>query len=289
MEQKQKTKWTVQGVLGLVAFFALLLYLVIPCFLWSPLYYEVIIAPSPADNAHYDDAIAHARNRPEDVFFTNRHGDKLHAWFVRNPQSNKLLLVHHGNAGNISTRWQLSDFLHDCGANVFMYDYRGYGKSSGAKPNVAALIDDGNDATKFLLEQRHFAPSQIIHYGESIGSGVACDVAAKDKYAGLILHSGLSSLPSVGRNVFAFLRVYPDVFFPVPQMRNIDTIRNVHAPVLFFAAIPDTIVSYHEGEAVYANANEPKQIVLLKESSHNCTTGGDCALVESAMRKFLTQ
>jgi alpha-beta hydrolase superfamily lysophospholipase len=284
----RKTKWTRRGTIGLVAFTALLIYMVIPCFLWSPVFEMVIIAPSKAEDKNYQFATDHNKTKPTDFFFRNTHGDKLHAWFYENPNSDKLLLVHHGNAGNISTRYQLGDFLHDAGANVLLYDYRGYGRSSGT-PTTQALLDDGEAATEFAQRRLKFAPEKIIHYGESIGSGVACNAAAKSKCGGLIFHSGLSSLPSVGRRIFGFLRPYPDVFFPVPQMQNAEQIASVHAPVLLIAAIPDSIISYHESETVYARANQPKELVLLKESNHNSTTGNDFALVDAALRKFLIQ
>jgi fermentation-respiration switch protein FrsA (DUF1100 family) len=282
----KKSKWSVRGVLIMIAVFTFLLYMVIPCFLWSPIFNQIVVLPSPADPKAYEFAVAHSKNKPKDCLFTNKNGDTLHGWFYANPAAKKLVLIHHGNAGNISSRFQLPDFLHDCGAAVFMYDYRGYGKSTGT-PTVATLIEDGYAATSYATDKLGFRPEQIIHYGESIGSGVACDVAAQQKCAGLVFHSGLSSLPSEGRRVFAFLRPYPDFLFPHPQMQNAQNVRKVHAPVLVIAAIPDQVVSYHEGETVYANAAEPKELVLLKLSQHNCTVGEDCNLVDTAMRKFI--
>ena len=284
----RKSNWTLRGTLVLIGFFAFTLYMIIPCFLWSPVFSQIIIVPWKGDDAAYAKSIAECRTKPQDLYFTNPHGDKLHAWYFANPVSKQLVIIHHGNAGNISTRYQLGDFLHDCGANVLLYDYSGYGGSSG-KASVQGLINDGEAATAFATNELHFAPEKIIHYGESIGSGVACNAAAKTKCGGLIFHSGLSSLPSVGRRVFPFLRPYPDIFFPPPRMENAEQISSVRAPVLLIAAIPDSIVSYHEAEAVYARANEPKELVLLKESNHNCTVGADCATVASALRKFLAR
>jgi uncharacterized protein len=270
----------------LCAFALFLVYMIIPCFLWSPMYEQMVIAPLPADPAKYEYAVTHAKYKPEDHFFPNKNGDKLHGWFFKNPDSNKVVLIHHGNAGNISTRWQLPELIRDCGASVFLYDYRGYGKSTG-EPGVAKIIEDGSAAADYVTDKLGYRPEQIVHYGESIGSGVACDVAAHRKSGGMVFHSGVASLPNVWRSVFKFLQPYPDFLFPVPQIRNAEMVRDVHAPVLLFAAIPDTIVSYHNGEAIYANANEPKELVLFTESSHNCTLGGDCDKFVNAMRKFL--
>lgn len=152
----------------------------------------------------------------------------------------------------------------------------------------AGIIDDGQAANEYLTQKLNYKPHQIVHYGESIGSGVACEIAARNDSGGLILHSAVGSLPRVGRNVFAFLKPYPDFLFPQPQMQNIETIASVKAPVLMFHGEPDKIVSYHDSEAIYNNAKTAKRLVLLKESGHNCVIGHDFQLFDTEIRQFLS-
>lgn len=280
-------KYTPIKLAFFAAYVVLLFYLIIPAFLWCPLYQTIVLCPFVCDEPAYKKVVAECTIKPEDHYFQNESGDKLHGWLFKKPGAQKLVLMHHGNAGNLSMRYMLANEVTACGASIFLYDYRGFGRSTGI-PDLKGVLKDGQSANAYVTQKLGYAPEQVVHYGESIGSGIACEVAANNKSGGLILHSAVGSLPRVGRNVFAFLRPYPDFLFPQPQFDNVNKIRDIHAPVLLFHGMRDKTVSYHDSEAIYENATEPKKLVLLKESDHNNCAGNDFQPFDAELRSFLS-
>jgi len=105
-------------------------------------------------------------------------GERLDAWFVPTPQAYGVVLILHGNAGNISQRMDSIAMFHRLGYGVLIFDYRGYGRSSG-KPSEAGLYQDAQAAWVHLTRQRGIAPRRIVLFGESLGGAVAAGLAAQ--------------------------------------------------------------------------------------------------------------
>ena len=97
------------------------------------------------------------------------------------------------------------DLLLGTGANVFTFDYRGYGRSSG-KPSEEGTYADAQAAYAWLT-QNGFAPENIIALGESLGGGIATELAVREKLGGLILQSTFTSIPDIGKELFSWLPV----------------------------------------------------------------------------------
>lgn len=273
-KKKQRPKWTVKGTLGLVAFTALVIYSIVPIALCTPLYSEIVLHPLGAFPPDYARADETAGCRHQDIFFSNTNGDKLHALYWKLPGTSKVIVYHHGNAGNVSYRAAASKALMAMKTSVFVYDYRGFGKSSG-KATLQGVLDDGLAAYDCVRDQLHYAPADIVNYGESLGAGPACEVAGKRPSGGLFLQSGIPSLSAVGREHFFFLRPYPDWLMPSPLMDNMIAVRSIHVPVAIVHGGKDETIPAHLAQKVYANANQPKQFFLLKDSNHNAVDSGD--------------
>jgi fermentation-respiration switch protein FrsA (DUF1100 family) len=115
----------------------------------------------------------------EDFFFTARDGVKLNAWFFPadkdSPRKPMAVLVCHGNGGNIGYRLELCRALLDTGVSVLMFDYRGYGRSEG-RPGEEGTYHDAQAAYEWL-RSHGFSGKDIVAYGESLGGGVACELA----------------------------------------------------------------------------------------------------------------
>jgi fermentation-respiration switch protein FrsA (DUF1100 family) len=192
----------------------------------------------------------------EDVMFAASDGVKLHGWFfpanVRGARQ-LVVLVCHGNGGNISHRLELCRLLLELGVGVFVFDYRGYGRSEG-KPDEAGTYLDAQ-AAHHWLQQKGFAPADILALGESLGGGVAAELACRETLAGLALQSTFTSLPDVGAELYPFL--------PVRLLGRIryDTRRKlprIHVPVLVMHSRGDRLIRFHHAEQNFAAANEPK-------------------------------
>src|ERR1043166_10297897 len=117
----------------------------------------------------------------EDVSFRTSDGLSLSGWFYpaekSSERSDYIFLVCHGNAGNISHRLEFCSALLETGSNVFMFDYRGYGRSEGRPSEVGTYLDA--EAAYDWLLIRGFSGSNIVAYGESLGGGIAAELAVR--------------------------------------------------------------------------------------------------------------
>jgi fermentation-respiration switch protein FrsA (DUF1100 family) len=136
----------------------------------------------------------------EDVSFTATDGTELHGWFIP-ADSQQVLIVSHGNAGNIGDRAVMGEFLlEEFGVNVFMYDYRGYGLSEG-KPSEEGTYLDIRAAYQWVLD-RGYAPPSIVLFGQSLGSAVTIDLASEAEVGGVIIEAGPTRIGDVVRRHF---------------------------------------------------------------------------------------
>ncbi len=201
----------------------------------------------------------------EDVAFTATDGTRLHGWFfagnTNSTRARLAIIVCHGNGGNISHRIDLCGALLETGVSVLSFDYRGYGRSEG-RPNEAGTYADAEGAYDWLT-RRGFAPGRIIAYGESLGGGVAAELALRRPTGGLILQSTFTSMPDIGAEVFPWLPVKLISSIQYATSRKLPALK---VPVLIMHSRDDGLISFHHAEANFAQANEPK---ILREINGN--------------------
>lgn len=200
----------------------------------------------------------------DEITFTTSDGLQLNGWYVPRHDSKQVLLFFHGNAGNISHRRDSIEIFHRLGLNVFIIDYRGYGKSQG-KPDEQGLHLDAKAAWRFLIEEKGFSANNIIIFGRSLGGAVAARLAAEVPARGLMLESTFTSAKDFAKSVFTILSrlVYLRYEFDVAE-----NIQRVNYPVLVLHSPDDEIMPYKLGEKVYQAANQPKRFVQMK-GDHN--------------------
>ncbi len=218
----------------------------------------------------------------EDVFIPVERGESVNAWyFPAQKASSPIVLVCHGNAGNISHRLDLASLLLEAGAGVLLLEYRGYGCSDG-KPGEENTYRDAQAAYHWLRAKGP-AGTRIIVYGESLGGGVAAEMALREKVAGLILQSTFTSIPDVGAELFPWLPV-----------RLISTIKydtraklpRLRVPVLLLHSRHDDLIAFHHAEENFAAAHEPKLLIELS-GGHNDTLWSSRPAMLAALREFL--
>jgi fermentation-respiration switch protein FrsA (DUF1100 family) len=199
----------------------------------------------------------------EPLTLTTRDDEQLDAWFIPVNQARGVLLFCHGNAGNISHRLDSIRLFHELGLSVLIFDYRGYGRSSG-RPTEKGTYRDADAAWDYLVEQRGIAPAQIILFGRSLGAAIAADLAARQG-AAVILESGFTSVPDVAATLYRWL---PVRWLSRYQYDTGKKLANIHSPVLIVHSRDDEIIPYANGERLFEAANEPKQFLQLR-GGHN--------------------
>ena len=211
-------------------------------------------------------------------------GERLSAWWVPAASPRGVLLFCHGNAGNISDRLDSIRIFNRLGLSLFIFDYRGYGRSSG-HPSEQGTYRDAEAAWNYLTRVRQKDPQEIVVFGRSLGGSIAAWVSQVHKPQVLILESSFSSLREAARDrlpgIFVKLLV-PD------QYRTLQYLTMVHCPVLVLHSREDEIISFRHGEALYAAANEPKGLVEI-HGSHNQGFLKSQPLYEAALDSFLSK
>lgn len=200
----------------------------------------------------------------EDVFLAVEDGLRLHGWFIPSRGAKQTVLFFHGNAGNISHRSASVNIFHRLDLNVFIIDYRGYGKSQG-RPDEDGLYEDARAAWRYLTKERDLDGKSIILFGRSLGGAVAAELAAEVQPGGLILESTFSSAKDVAN---AILPVLSRLIFLRFDFNTAAYVRKVTCPVLVLHSPDDEIIPFRLGEKVYQAAHEPKSFVELT-GDHN--------------------
>jgi uncharacterized protein len=199
-----------------------------------------------------------------DVFFKTDDGVLVHGWFVPASGTPWVLLYCHGNAGNVSNRVESIRVFHDLGISVFIFDYRGYGRSGG-EPSEAGTYTDARAAYRELVEKEGVARQNVIFYGRSLGGPVAIELAAESAPAALIVESSFPTLADAAVHAYPFLPVRPLLRIRYDSTKRITAIS---CPKLFVHSRGDEVVPFDAGTRLFEMAAPPKQFLEI-QGDHN--------------------
>jgi fermentation-respiration switch protein FrsA (DUF1100 family) len=195
----------------------------------------------------------------DEVWLTAEDGVRLHAWHIRAAAPQALVVVCHGNAGNISHRLRLAEALAREGLDTLLFDYRGYGRSGGS-PSEAGLYRDGEAA-------RHWAEARglpVVLYGESLGGAVAIELAVRRPAALLVVQSSFTSLPELaGRLMPLGNRLVRQRF------ASLEKIGRLAGRLLVVHGDRDELVPLDMGQRLFAAAPGPKELLTIAGAGHN--------------------
>jgi hypothetical protein len=193
----------------------------------------------------------------ETVSFNAADGVTLTGWYVVNNDATHTILFCHGNAGNISHRLTTIQALHQLGYNVFIFDYRGFGRSAGS-PSEQGLYADARAALRYLTETRGQATDKIVFCGRSLGGAVAIELATHHPPPALVVESTFTDLADVGRIHYPFL---PVRWILRERFASIERIAGLTCPKLILHGTDDTLIPIKLGRKLFNAASEPKQFI----------------------------
>ncbi|CAQ88182.1 MULTISPECIES: alpha/beta hydrolase [Escherichia] len=207
----------------------------------------------------------------ESVEFTAKDGTRLHGWFIPSatgPAENAIAtVIHaHGNAGNMSAHWPLVSWLPERNFNVFMFDYRGFGKSKG-RPSQAGLLDDTQSAINVVRHRSDVNPQRLVLFGQSIGGANMVSALGNGDREGIravILDSTFASYSSIANQMIPGSGFFMDDSYNAE--RFIAEVSPI--PVLIIHGKADRVIPWEQSERLYDLTREPKQKIILPDGEH---------------------
>jgi fermentation-respiration switch protein FrsA (DUF1100 family) len=200
----------------------------------------------------------------ESVNLRTTDDESIHGWYVPASNERATLLFFHGNAGNISHRLMSLKIFHQLNLSVLIFDYRGYGQSTGS-PSEKGTYRDAQAALDYLIAKRKIPLDNIVFFGRSLGAAIASQLATRHQPKAIILESSFTSVPDMAAQL---LPVFPMRWLSRYSYNNLKNLQSVTRPVLIIHSPDDEIIPFKHGQKLYDAANEPKTFLKIR-GSHN--------------------
>ena len=199
----------------------------------------------------------------EDITLITKDGVSISGWFIPAVSSRAVIILCHGNGGNISHRLEKIKILNGLDLDILIFDYRGYGTSEGS-PSEEGLYFDAEAVYDYLVKEKKIPYQKIIGYGESLGGAVVVDLASGRKMGGVIIEDSFTSAREMGKKVFPFI----PTFIYKSRFDSLSKLKNIRIPKLIFHSVDDEIIPFEHGRRLFESAPEPKEFIWLN-GGHN--------------------
>jgi len=233
-------------------------YLVVLVFIY---FYQRNLLYHPSENNYQNDEI---KFEYEEVNIEVENEIKLKSWLI-NKDFNKFktLLIFHGNAGDLSNRIYKLNELNKLEINILLISWRGFSGNKGS-PTEKNLYKDAEAAIKWL-NKKNVSNNQIILYGESLGTGVAVEMAKKNDFNSIILESPFTSIENSAKIYYPYL---PVRYLLKDRYDSISKIKMVKSPIMIMHGEKDDVVPFSMGKTLFEKANNPKHSYFTSADDH---------------------
>ena len=250
------------------------------CLLIFVFFFQRNLLYHPSVDNYIKDQNATEPTEIKKIKITTKDNIDLTGWFYNKDIDRfKTILFFHGNAGSLKNRTYKLNHFKDLNLNFLIIAWRGFNGNKG-KPNEIGLYEDAESAIRWL-KKRGIEEKNIILYGESLGTGIAVEVAQNKNYAGVILESPFTSMVNMGKKYYPF---FPVSLLLKDKFESEKKIKNILIPILIMHGTVDKIVPYDMGKKMYELANEPKFFYSQEYGDHMVEY--DEKLL-SALKKFI--
>ena len=244
---------------------------------------KIIFHPSPYPNGYWNPTTLGVP--AQDIYFNSEDGVKLHAWFIPAPNADATLLWFHGNAGNLSHRLDNIQRLKRLNLNIFIFDYRGYGRSEG-DPDEKGIYKDSRAAYKQVLAMDGVSVDSLFLFGRSLGGICAVETAMNHPARGLILESVFTNSADMSRTIFPLI---PLGWAVRSKLDAVGKVPHLKLAKLFLHGTRDDIVPYDLGRKLFEKAGNPKAFYAIEGGGHNDTYILGGAGYFDALNRFITK
>ena len=196
-----------------------------------------------------------------------RTADKISllAWFFKGNQHKPILVYFHGNSFDIGERaYRLKRYI-DNNWSVIIVAWRGYSGNKG-KPTETNLYLDGESTLNWISRNTDYEYHDLVIYGESLGSGVAVELATRYKFRSVVLEAPFTSIVDIAKQRY---KIFPVSLLVLDKFNNIEKIDKILSPLLIISGKKDEIVPHNHSVTLYQKAKEPKHSVFIDEAMHN--------------------
>ncbi len=216
-----------------------------------------------------------------EVLFESADGHLLHSWYCRASEPVASLLYCHGNTGNLTNSAPAIPALLAAGLNVFSFDYRGYGRSTGI-PTVGGLIEDAIAAAE---EHERVRPRELpsILFGYSLGGAVALQLSHRWRFDGLVLQSTFTTLREMARHRFPGTPMH---YIAGDEFDSLEAIRRVVLPTVVVHGSDDTTVPTWMGRKLFEGCRHDRELVLVDGGAHTNLFAIDSPRVVDSIRRL---
>ena len=236
----------------------ILVYFVIILFVY---FYQRNLLYNPSENNYLNDKISF---NYKEIFIETNKNIKLKSWFIEKDLKNfKTILFFHGNTGNLFNRVYKLNELNKLNLNILIISWRGFSGNKG-KPTEKNLYHDAEKAVKWLNTQG-LNNKDIVLYGESLGTGVATELASKNNFGGIILESPFTSMVDTAKIYYPYL---PVNLLLKDRFNSKNKIKDIKTPILIMHGKKDNVVPQKMGLELYEKANEPKFNYFPENDDH---------------------
>ena len=215
----------------------------------------------PSENNYFGDQL---EVKIEKVKIKTQDNIELLSWYHnKNIDRYKTILFLHGNAGTLENRIHKINHFKDMNINFLLVAWRGFNGNKG-KPTEKGLYEDARSAVVWL-KSKGIKENNIVIYGESLGTGVATEIAQKKNFAGVILESPFTSMIEAGKTKYPYL---PVRLLLKDKYESNKKIKNIKSPILIMHGKADTLVPFWMGEKLFNLANPPKYSYFPENDDH---------------------
>ena len=233
-------------------------YLVLIIFIY---FYQRNLLYHPSENNYQNDKI---QFNYDEIFIKVEEEIQLKSWIIRKDLKKfKTLVIFHGNAGDLSNRIYKLNELYKLDINILLISWRGFSGNKGS-PTEKNLYADAKASIKWLNEQG-VKNSQIVLYGESLGSGVAVEIGKENNFNSIILESPFTSIENSAKIYYPYL---PVKLLLKDRYDSISKIKKINTPILIMHGKKDDVVPFSMGKELFEKANSPKYSYFTSDDDH---------------------
>ena len=223
--------------------------------------FQRILMYHPSENNYFGDKL---EVNIKKVNIKTSDNINLLGWFHKKDLNKfKTIVYFHGNAGTLENRIHKLNHFKDMEVNFLIIAWRGFNGNKG-KPTEEGLYIDGLSAVNWIVDQG-VKEEDIILYGESLGTGIATEIAQNKNFAGVILETPFTSMINAAKEFYPYI---PVNLLIKDRFENFKKIKNINSPILVMHGEQDTIVPFKMGKKMYQLANEPKYFYPTKHDNH---------------------